>query len=103
MTTPTTPSEWVKEFDEKFNTPAIARMLNYDTDPTVGDDVIAGMKTFIQSLLHHNTEDIIDRCIEAARTELLTDGTNTDEDEVYNQAIDDVVAALYALKPTHKE
>lgn len=39
----------------------------------------------------------VERCIEAARGEYLTDATGTPEDEAYNQAVSDVVAAIGAL------
>lgn len=39
----------------------------------------------------------IERCIEAARAEYLEDNTGAPEDEAYNQAVADVVAAIGAL------
>ncbi|MFE2486088.1 hypothetical protein ACFXGR_22860 [Streptomyces mirabilis] len=41
--------------------------------------------------------EILREAIEAARGEYLTDATGTPEDEAYNQAVSDVVAALGAL------
>jgi len=48
-----------------------------------------------------NTEtwnEAIDAAIEAARGEYLTDNTGTAEDEAYNQAVADVIAAIDALR-----
>lgn len=41
--------------------------------------------------------DALRRAIEAARGEYLEDATGTPEDEAYNQAVSDVVAAIGAL------
>ncbi|MDH6448139.1 DNA-binding protein Fis [Streptomyces sp. SAI-119] len=42
-------------------------------------------------------EDALREAIEAARGEYLEDATGTPEDEAYNQAVSDVVAAIGAL------
>lgn len=42
----------------------------------------------------------VEQCIEAARGEYLNDDTRTPEDEAYNQAVSDVVAAIGALLET---
>ena len=44
----------------------------------------------------HRT-DVLNEAIEAARGEYLEDATGTPEDEAYNQAVSDVVAAIGAL------
>jgi len=44
----------------------------------------------------------VERCIEAARGEYLHDDTRTSEDEAYNQAVSDVVAAIGALLEEEK-
>ena len=49
-----------------------------------------------QMLGAHRTE-ILNEAIEAARGEYLHDQTGTPEDEAYNQAVSDVVAAIGAL------
>jgi hypothetical protein len=41
--------------------------------------------------------DVLREAIEAARGEYLHDQTGTPEDEAYNQAVSDVVAAIGAL------
>ncbi|WP_330449861.1 hypothetical protein [Streptomyces anulatus] len=41
--------------------------------------------------------EILNKAIEAARGEYLEDATGTPEDEAYNQAVSDVVAAIGAL------
>jgi hypothetical protein len=41
--------------------------------------------------------EILHEAIEAARGEYLQDATGTPEDEAYNQAVSDVVAAIGAL------
>lgn len=41
--------------------------------------------------------EILNAAIEAARGEYLQDNTGTPEDEAYNQAVSDVVAAIGAL------
>jgi DNA-binding protein Fis len=41
--------------------------------------------------------DSLREAIEAARGEYLEDNTGTPEDEAYNQAVSDVVAAIGAL------
>jgi len=58
-----------------------------------------------QHLSEHLTRDLIARvrtvflaeAIEAARGEYLQDNTDASEDEAYNQAVSDVVAAIGAL------
>ncbi|MGW6604851.1 hypothetical protein [Streptomyces sp. NPDC055036] len=42
------------------------------------------------------------KAIEAARGEYLCEQTGTSEDEAYNQAVDDVVAAIGALNESEK-
>jgi hypothetical protein len=49
-----------------------------------------------QRLDAHRTENL-NEAIEAARGEYLHDQTGTPEDEAYNQAVSDVVAAIGAL------
>ncbi|MWA08703.1 hypothetical protein [Streptomyces sp. BA2] len=58
-----------------------------------------------QHLAEHLANDLLSSCrpdilaeaIEAARGEYLEDSTGTPEDEAYNQAVSDVVAAIGAL------
>lgn len=53
-------------------------------------------ETAEQMVAAHRVENITE-AIEAARGEYLTDATGTPEDEAYNQAVSDVVAAIGAL------
>jgi len=48
-------------------------------------------------LLPQHRRDVLNEAIEAARGEYLHDDTATPEDEAYNQAVSDVVAAIGAL------
>ncbi|MER5843663.1 hypothetical protein ABT099_25910 [Streptomyces prasinus] len=48
-------------------------------------------------LLPQHRRDVLAEAIEAARGEYLHDDTATPEDEAYNQAVSDVVAAIGAL------
>lgn len=48
-------------------------------------------------LAGHHRAEILSEAIEAARGEYLHDDTATPEDEAYNQAVSDVVAAIGAL------
>jgi hypothetical protein len=50
-----------------------------------------------EHLLPQHRRDILNEAIEAARGEYLTEATGTPEDEAYNQAVSDVVAAIGAL------
>lgn len=50
-----------------------------------------------RDLLAHYRADMLNEAIEAARGEYLEDATGTPEDEAYNQAVSDVVAAIGAL------
>lgn len=48
-------------------------------------------------LIAYYRDDILNKAIDAARGEYLNDQTGTPEDEAYNQAVSDVVAAIGAL------
>lgn len=48
-------------------------------------------------LLPQHRRDVLIEAIEAARGEYLQEVTGTPEDEAYNQAVSDVVAAIGAL------
>lgn len=48
-------------------------------------------------LLPEYRRDVLNEAIKAARGEYLQDDTGTPEDEAYNQAVSDVVAAIGAL------
>ncbi|MDX3588555.1 hypothetical protein [Streptomyces europaeiscabiei] len=50
-----------------------------------------------QALMAQLRAEILAEAIEAARGEYLNDDTKTPEDEAYNQAVSDVVAAIGAL------
>lgn len=49
------------------------------------------------ALLDAYRAEVLAEAIEAARTEYLTDGTATDEDNGYNNGITDAIAAIGAL------
>ena len=53
-------------------------------------------------LLPQHRADVLAEAIEAARGEYLHDDTATPEDEAYNQAVSDVVAAIGALLETDR-
>lgn len=48
-------------------------------------------------LLDAYRAEVLAEAVEAARSEYLTDGTGTDEDNAYNNGITDAVAAIGAL------
>ncbi|MFE5368236.1 hypothetical protein [Streptomyces mirabilis] len=50
-----------------------------------------------EQLLDARDAEVLTKAIEAARGEYLEDATGTPEDEAYNQAVSDVVAAIGAL------
>lgn len=50
-----------------------------------------------ESMVDAHRAENLNEAIEAARGEYLTDATGTPEDEAYNQAVSDVVAAIGAL------
>lgn len=50
-----------------------------------------------QALIDQLRAEVLAEAIEAARGEYLNDDTRTPEDEAYNQAVSDVVAAIGAL------
>lgn len=67
-----------------------------DSDnPTASERAV--MTTTRLKMLTVIETDALNRAIEAARGEYLTDATGTPEDEAYNQAVSDVVAAIGAL------
>ncbi|MBP9771444.1 MAG: hypothetical protein KBD16_00755 [Candidatus Pacebacteria bacterium] len=87
--TPTTPSEWESNF------------YGFWTDNRITYSV---MRDYIRSLIHHNTEDIIERVLNTLNDEVfcgdrLSKCECTDEHSLQNA----VYAAVAALKPTHKE
>ena len=116
-TTPTTPSEWGeldKEFeslwvfstqqgmrgpysDDQFRGPQIetASFIKKEDARIVFDR----LKTHATSLIHHNTEDIIEQCAKEAE-EWLDD---TEADETVKAILRVVAKQIRALKPTHKE
>lgn len=57
----------------------------------------AAMTTTCLKMLAVIESDALQRAIDAARGEYLQDNTGTPEDEAYNQAVSDVVAAIGAL------
>jgi hypothetical protein len=57
----------------------------------------AEAKERTQEMLDAYRAEILREAIEAARGEYLHDDTRTPEDEAYNQAVSDVVAAIGAL------
>jgi hypothetical protein len=57
----------------------------------------AEAKARTQEMLDAHRAESIREAIEAARGEYLHDDTGTSEDEAYNQAVSDVVAAIGAL------
>lgn len=56
-----------------------------------------GDETWAIDLVDAYRAENLNQAIEAARGEYLTDATGTAEDEAYNQAVSDVVAAIGAL------
>lgn len=56
-----------------------------------------GDETWAIDLVDAHRRDVLNEAIEAARGEYLEDNTGTSEDEAYNQAVSDVVAAIGAL------
>jgi hypothetical protein len=57
----------------------------------------AVIERLVTDLLPQHRRDALAEAIEAARGEYLEDATGTPEDEAYNQAVSDVVAAIGAL------
>jgi len=57
----------------------------------------AEAKARTQEMLDAYRAENLNEAIEAARGEYLEDATGTPEDEAYNQAVSDVVAAIGAL------
>ena len=51
----------------------------------------------VDAILARHRAEALGEAIEAARGEYLHDDTRTPEDEAYNQAVSDVVAAIGAL------
>jgi hypothetical protein len=48
-------------------------------------------------VIRNHRHEVLNEAIEAGRGEYLADATGTPEDEAYNQAVSDVVAAIGAL------
>lgn len=72
---------------------AIAERLWLST-PSADD---AEAKARAREMLDAHRAENLTEAIETARGEYLTDATGTPEDEAYNQAVSDVVAAIGAL------
>jgi hypothetical protein len=67
---------------------------HYHLAPLTHDAVV---ECVAAGLLPQHRRDVLNEAIEAARGEYLHDQTGTPEDEAYNQAVSDVVAAIGAL------
>ncbi|MDQ0809776.1 hypothetical protein QFZ63_001490 [Streptomyces sp. B3I7] len=79
-------------------------MTNTENDTAVRKDILAGLAQASavgdetpEELLNAYRLAVLNEAIEAARGEYLHDDTTTPEDEAYNQAVSDVVAAIGAL------
>lgn len=51
-----------------------------------------------EMILARHSNAVLDKAIEAAREEYLTDDTGDEADEAYNRGVADAVAAIDALK-----
>jgi len=67
---------------------------HYHLAPLTHDAVVERVAAH---LLPQYRLDVLAEAIEAARGEYLNDDTDTPEDEAYNQAVSDVVAAIGVL------
>lgn len=106
-TTPTTPSEWGQikiDVDEVL----------YDlTDHTLTfDEASAMMLKIVKQILHHNTEDIIEKCAQVASAfsmeshpihpDIPADKMNDKAHTAYHATAQCIAEEIRALKPTHK-
>lgn len=79
-------------------------MTNTENETAVREDILAGLAQ-AAAVGDQSPEGLLDayraanlrEAIEAARGEYLHEQTGTPEDEAYNQAVSDVVAAIGAL------
>lgn len=91
MTTPTNPSEWMIDFGRKLDELGMK-------DPRLALEIA----THVQTLLHHNTEDIIDRAIALSDKIEAANETAFDEWRGFKHFRNTLRDMKAALKPTHK-
>lgn len=77
--------------DEAPMTPGRSKLFHHLLYGWSASEVVA------EQMLDALRADVLNEAIEAARGEYLHDDTATPEDEAYNQAVSDVVAAIGAL------